>query len=241
SSLDRPDLRLIPYGETAEGPFRIVESRLEEGRNIFRLAAWEREFVLPLPGKHLQLNAAAALAVVSSLLREEGREVDDTCLDTLVEGVFLFRGSKRRSELVGEKDGILVIDDYGHHPTAVDLTLSGLREFYPNRRLVVDFMSHTYSRTAALLEKFASSFRAADAVILHDIYASAREQYDGTCTGETLFEATKKHHKEVYYFEKVDQALPFLRDYLRSGDLFVTMGAGDNWQLGRKFLENDRT
>jgi UDP-N-acetylmuramate--alanine ligase len=241
SSLDRPDLRLIPYGETAEGPFRIVESRLEEGRNIFRLAAWEREFVLPLPGKHLQLNAAAALAVVSSLLREEGREADESCLDTLVEGVFLFRGSKRRSELVGERDGILVIDDYGHHPTAVDLTLRGLREFYPNRRLVVDFMSHTYSRTAALLEKFASSFGAADGVILHEIYASAREKYDGTCTGETLFEATKKHHKEVYYFEKTEQALPFLKEYLHTGDLFVTMGAGDNWQLGRKFLENDRT
>ncbi len=240
SSLDRPDLKLIPYGEAAEGPFRIVESRLEEGRNIFRLAAWDRDFVLPLPGKHLQLNASAALAVVNSLLGEEGRPVDSPCLDLLAKGLTEFRGSKRRSELVGERDGILVMDDYGHHPTAVDMTLRGLKEFYPSRRLVVDFMSHTYTRTAALLDKFAASFGAADAVILHEIYGSAREKYDGSCTGETLFEETKKHHREVYYFEKTGEALPFLEEYLQPGDLFVTMGAGDNWLLGRQFLENSR-
>ncbi|MDC7218558.1 MAG: UDP-N-acetylmuramate--L-alanine ligase [Spirochaetales bacterium] len=237
SSLERPDLKLVPYGETAEGPFRIVESRLEEGKNIFRLAGWERDFVLPLPGKYLQLNAAAALAVVFSLLEEEGRDVDENCLDSLVEGVKNFRGSKRRCELVGEKSGVLIMDDYGHHPTAIDLTLRGLKEFYPNRRLIVDFMSHTYSRTAALLDKFAASFTAADVVILHEIYASAREKYDGTVTGETLFEEAHKHHDNVYYFQKPSDAQPFLRDYLRSGDLFVTMGAGDNWQLGLKILE----
>jgi UDP-N-acetylmuramate--alanine ligase len=237
SSLERPDLVLIPYGETAKGPYQITLSRLDEGRNLFRLACWDRDFVLPLPGKHLQLNTAAALAVTDSLLREEGRKIDSACLDTLVKGVFQFRGSKRRCELVGEKEGILVIDDYGHHPTAVDLTLKGLREFYPSRRIIVDFMSHTYSRTAALLNKFAASFSAADGVILHEIYASAREQYDGTVTGETLFEETKKHHNEVYYFPKPLDAQAFLTDYLRSGDLFVTMGAGDNWQLGLKILE----
>ena len=78
--------------------------------------------------------------------------MDEACLDSLADGVRRFRGSKRRCELVGEKEGILVMDDYGHHPTAVDLTLKGLKEFYPGRRLVVDFMSHTYSRTAALLK-----------------------------------------------------------------------------------------
>ncbi|MDC7223063.1 MAG: UDP-N-acetylmuramate--L-alanine ligase [Spirochaetales bacterium] len=238
SSLERPDLTLVPYGETAEGPFRITQSRLEEGKNIFRLARWERDFVLPLPGKYLQQNAAAALAVVTSLLREEGRDPDDSCLDKLVQGVYEFRGSKRRCELVGEKDDIIVMDDYGHHPTAVNLTLQGLKKFYPNRRLIVDFMSHTYSRTAALLDKFAASFSAADSVILHEIYGSAREQYDGSVTGKTLFEETKKYHREVYYFDKPLEAKPFLTNYLRPGDLFVTMGAGDNWQLGLKILEN---
>lgn len=237
SSLERPDIRLIPYGFNAQGPFRITDSREEEERNRFSLAGWEREFSLPLPGRHLQLNAAAALAVAVSLLGEEGRPVDEAALEALARGLADFKGSRRRCELVGRAGGILVMDDYGHHPTAIEVTLEGLRKFYPNRRLVVDFMSHTYSRTASLLDKFAASFAAADTVILHDIYASARESYSGGVTGETLFEETKKRHDRVYYFKEKEEALPFLADYLRSGDLFVTMGAGDNWQLGRQLLE----
>jgi UDP-N-acetylmuramate--alanine ligase len=236
SSLDRPDLVLTPYGESADGPYKITSSRQGEGENGFTLAGWDREFILSLPGKHLQLNGTAALAVTISLMKEEGRVIDESILDSLVGGLFDFKGSKRRNELVGEVRDIIIIDDYGHHPTAIDMTLNGLREFYPGRRIVVDFMSHTYSRTAALLNKFAASFSSADSVILHKIYASARESYDGSVTGKTLFEETKKHHKEVYYFEEHSDSLPFIKDYLRPGDLFVTMGAGDNWLLGRDLL-----
>jgi len=102
-------------------------------------------------------------------------------------------------------------------------------------------MSHTYSRTQALLGEFASSFGAADEVILHEIYASAREQYDGTVTGRTLFDATKQKHRNVHYFDEVMDARPYLEKNLKSGDLFVTMGAGDNWQLGKAVLEDRRT
>jgi UDP-N-acetylmuramate--alanine ligase len=237
SSLDRPDLVLIPYGESASGPFQIISSRQGKGENGFTLAGWDREFILPLPGKHLQLNGAAALAATISLLKQEGQDVNSAVLDKLVEGMACFKGSKRRSEVVGEADGIIIMDDYGHHPTAIDMTLKGLRKFYPDRRLIVDFMSHTYSRTAALLAKFASSFSAADTVILHKIYASAREKYDGTVRGQTLFEETKKHHNQVFFFEEHRDSLPFLKDYLREGDLFVTMGAGDNWQTGLELLQ----
>lgn len=237
SALDRPDIVLTPYGEEATGPFQIVSSAQEAGQNRFRLACWERDFVLPVPGKHLQLNGAAALAVVTSLLREEGKEVDQATLTALVEGMASFRGSKRRSELVGTVNDILIMDDYGHHPTAIDMTLKGLKEFYPDRRLVVDFMSHTYSRTAALLKGFSKAFGAAHGVILHDIYPSAREKYSGTVTGETLFEETKKHHDEVYYFKTLGESTSFIKEYLRPGDLFVTMGAGNNWQLGQELLD----
>jgi len=102
-------------------------------------------------------------------------------------------------------------------------------------------MSHTYSRTQALLGEFASSFGAADEVILHEIYASAREQYDGTVTGKTLFDATKPKHRNVHYSDAVMDARPYLEKSLKSGDLFVTMGAGDNWQLGKAVLEDRRT
>ena len=129
------------------------------------------------------------------------------------------------------------MDDYGHHPSAVRKTLEGIREFYPGRRIIVDFMSHTYSRTAALLEDFSRAFGAADQVILHKIYASAREEYSGSVSGEDLFRETCRHHDSVKYFTEPLEALPYLKEELKQGDLFITMGAGDNWQLGRRLYE----
>jgi UDP-N-acetylmuramate--alanine ligase len=149
-----------------------------------------------------------------------------------------FRGSRRRSEILGEAAGILFMDDYGHHPTAIRTTLEGLRDFYPRRRLVVSFMSHTYTRTAALLEEFASSFERADVVILHKIYASAREAYTGGVTGLTLFEKTKGLRGEVYYTEEPEDAAELLQGLLRPGDIFLTRGAGDNWRLGKILLKH---
>jgi UDP-N-acetylmuramate--alanine ligase len=105
------------------------------------------------------------------------------------------------------------------------------------RRIVVDFMSHTYSRTAALLDEFAGSFGAADEVVLHEIYASAREKYDGTVTGRGLADKAAKLHPSVHYFDTFAGAEPWLRGFLRPGDLFVTMGAGDNWKLGKALFE----
>jgi UDP-N-acetylmuramate--alanine ligase len=144
-----------------------------------------------------------------------------------------FGGSRRRSEILGEVNGILFMDDYGHHPTAIKTTLEGLKAFYPERRIVVSFMSHTYTRTAALLDEFASSFGAANVLLLHKIYGSAREKYEGGVNGKTLFEQAAKFNKDIHYFEEPIDAKDFLLKELKSGDLFITMGAGDNWKLGK--------
>ena len=136
---------------------------------------------------------------------------------------------------MGEVHGITVIDDYAHHPTAIRKTLSGYREFYPGRRIVLDFMSHTYSRTKALLPEFARALSAADVLILHEIYASAREENPGDVSGEILANAvrqTSSHPETVHYVPAVLDALPIVRDLVGEGDLFVTMGAGNNWELG---------
>jgi UDP-N-acetylmuramate--alanine ligase len=127
------------------------------------------------------------------------------------------------------------MDDYAHHPTAIRTTLAGLREFYPERRIIVSFMSHTYTRTAALLDEFADSFGDAYIVFLHKIYASAREQYKGGITGETLFQKTKAaKNGNVYYIHEPLDAFEKIKAILKPGDLFITMGAGDNWPLGVK-------
>ncbi|OQY34064.1 MAG: UDP-N-acetylmuramate--L-alanine ligase [Spirochaetaceae bacterium 4572_59] len=231
----RKDLLILPYGFSVKGDWGIrkIPSGIQ-GENHFRINSLDKEFSLRIPGDHVIQDCAAALALVCDELRVMNRNIDPVVLDQLEQGIYNFTGSRRRSEIVGECGDILIMDDYGHHPSAVRKTLEGIREFYPGRRIIVDFMSHTYSRTAALLDDFSKSFGAADQVILHKIYASAREEYEGTVTGEDLYKKTCTHHNKVQYFTEVMEALPELMKQLKPGDLFITMGAGDNWQLGRR-------
>ncbi len=240
----RSDLVMIPYGRSADGPFRISHEEPGSGHIAFALAGWRNEFRLKIPGAHNVLNAAAALALCSHLWTAErgGRQGEDVTMDmdAAARAIESFTGSRRRSEIVGEEGGILFMDDYGHHPTAIEKTLAGIRTFYPERRLVVDFMSHTHSRTRALLSEFGKCFHAADSVILHRIYASAREQNDGGKTAQDLFEEVSRNHPHVLFFQEPMDAAPFLVSELKPGDLFLTMGAGDNWKLGRELLSQLR-
>ncbi|ADN02166.1 UDP-N-acetylmuramate--L-alanine ligase [Spirochaeta thermophila] len=233
---ERPELTLIPYGRTAPGPFRITAVHQHPGGQTARLAAG-LSFTLHVPGTHMLLNAAAALALISLIAQDAGRAPSPEALlteygPTLQDALASYTGTRRRSEVVGEACGILFLDDYGHHPTAIRATLEGYRSFYPGRRIILDFMSHTYSRTAALLHEFARSFEPADIVILHKIYASAREKA-GAVTGEDLYRAAKAVHPRVHYFHEIMDAFEYCTRLLGPGDLFITMGAGDNWKLGR--------
>ncbi len=232
----RSDVVMAPYGRTAPGPLRITREESGEGRSSFSLAGMQARFTLKVPGAHNVLNAAAAVGLCARLwagARGEGTQPD---LDGVSRALAGFTGSRRRSEIVGEVDGILVMDDYGHHPTAIHKTLEGLRSFFPGRRLMVDFMSHTYSRTQALLREFGTCFASADLVILHRIYASAREKNEAGISGRDLFNEVSRHHPRAEYFEEPLDAMPFLASELKRGDIFITMGAGDNWKLGRELL-----
>ncbi len=229
----RPDIRYIEYGEKASGMFRLLSSENREGRMRFALEGFFEDFAIRIPGHHSVLDAVAALAVVVSILEEEKSLISSEDMAAIKDAFEEFSGSKRRSEIIGEWNDILVMDDYGHHPTEIKTTLEGLREFYPNRRLIVDFMSHTYSRTELLLEDFADAFDAADLLVLHKIYASAREK-KGSVSGLTLFERIQEKRANVYYFDEILDAFPFLKERLKPGDLFITVGAGDNWILGEK-------
>jgi UDP-N-acetylmuramate--alanine ligase len=235
----RPDLVLIPYGKNAKGPYRIESLDVAEERTVMKLVGFADEFRLRVPGRHTAMDAVAALALVSTLLRVETGTtgVSGDKQGKARSALENFRGSRRRSEIVGEAGGVLVMDDYAHHPTAIRTTLEGIKAFYPHRRLVVSFMSHTYTRTAALLDEFAASFSAADELILHRIYASAREKYTGGVNGRSLFDRCAVQHPRVRYFEELMDAANILVDELKAGDLFLTMGAGDNWRLGRAVLE----
>jgi len=231
----RPDLVAIPYGRNAEGLYRVTGEQVGSGRTVFRVAGVPVQLELRIPGAHNVLNATAALALCSHVwdAQRRGQQPDWAAAAA---GLRSFTGSRRRSEIVGEAGGVLFVDDYAHHPTAIQKTLEGMRHFYPGRRLIVDFMSHTYSRTRALLAQFGTCFSAADEVILHRIYASARESNEGGIRGQDLYEEVRRHHPSVRYIEEPASAAAELAGGLRAGDLFITMGAGDNWKIGRELL-----
>jgi UDP-N-acetylmuramate--alanine ligase len=241
-------IEFVPYGFTAPGGFGITAFEVHRERTRMTLRGFPGELRLRVPGRHTALDAAAALALTSSLVRTEFGKDGNTGgegesgwngerRENVRKALEEFAGSKRRSEILGEGGGILFMDDYGHHPTAISSTLEGLRAFYPRRRLVVSFMSHTYTRTAALLDGFAASFEKADVVFLHKIYASAREDYHGGVDGKTLYEKTKALRGEVFYVEEPLDAFEPIKEKLRPGDLFLTLGAGNNWPLGEKLLQ----
>ena len=249
----RPDIVMLPYGEKSSGDYSVTFGKVENERNSFTLGlfASKGDFALSMPGRHEVLDAAAATALVCRLLVTAGKNPLDY-YENIKRGLLNFSGGKRRSEIVGRftnKNGadVIVLDDYGHHPTAVKTTLEGYREFYKGRKIIVDFMSHTYSRTQALLPEFARCFTAADEVILHKIYSSARENpADFDITGRTLYEAVlETGQKNVHYYEEILDATDFAKAELEKplgpeypdGYLFITMGAGDNWKLGKAILE----
>ena len=239
----RSDIVLVPYGFGAAGEGRVSDLSLGDGAVAFRCG--DIAYTLRVPGEHNVLNAAAAALVTRRLATRYAADTGrSSATEPDIRGALAgFTGSRRRSELVGRANDIVILDDYAHHPTAIATTLNGYRRFYEGRRLVVDFMSHTYSRTRALAVEFGDALSVADVVVLHDIYASARETNPGGIDGSVLVEptraaATRRGTKcEVHYEADVMASLPLIESIIRPGDLFVTMGAGDNWRVGRALLE----
>ena len=209
----------MAYGVESEG-FKSAFSVLFKGEELGR-------FVLPIPGLHNVANALAALAV--------GLELSIP-LETIREALLGYSGVERRFHYRGEKRGILVIDDYGHHPTEITATLAAARRGW-NRPLVVVFQPHRYSRTRDLLEEFADAFTQADRVVLTEIYPAGERPLPGI-SGEKLFQKIReKGHPSVEFFQKASEIPPYLAGILRGGEMVITLGAGDIWKVGKSLLE----
>ena len=185
-------------------------------------------FYLHVPGEHNVANAAAALCAASFL----GVEVE-----TAASALEPFAGTLRRFERKGEAGGVLVYDDYGHHPTEVAATLGAAKEFL-NRPIVVVFQPHRYSRTQALYREFGASFGAADKIIITQLYSAHEEPIAGV-SGRMVFDEVRAHNpgKPVFYAENLDEALALVTQNVEPGDALLTMGAGDITTLGPRVLE----
>lgn len=208
---------LATYGFSPEAEYRITGDKLSPNEQDFNVAGIGN-FQLHIPGRYNVLNAAAAAVAASKL---------GLSPEKIKAGIGQFQGMSRRFEFVAKINSIDLYDDYAHHPQEIAGLIDASREWFPNRRLIIIFQPHTFSRTRALFEEFAAALGKADLILLLDIYASAREQPDPGVSSETLSGAVKKYNQNVHYLPKTADLTDFLKKNKKSGDVVITVGAGD--------------
>ncbi len=232
--IPRVERRIITYGTSKQAD--LVASRVEfQGFGCCYQARYQGNVLgtisLKVPGQHGVLNSLAALAI--------GLELDIP-VKKIIAALGDFQNADRRFQIKGEKQGVLVVDDYGHHPTEIIATLDAAHNA-SDRRIIAVFQPHRYTRTQALEEEFARAFYHADIVIVLPIYAAGEDAIPGV-TAEKLAGMIKKHgHRDVTYAPDFPAAVQMLRTRLQEGDLLLTFGAGDVWKIGEEWLGNGET
>ncbi|MDD3580996.1 MAG: UDP-N-acetylmuramate--L-alanine ligase [Desulfobacca sp.] len=228
--LGRLNGTLLTYGLKPGGDFWAADLRLAGCTSHYHLWRGNQELGqihLPLAGKHYVCNSLAAAAVAQTLGVE---------FPAIQQGLAKLGQVHRRFQIKGESQGITVVDDYGHHPTEIRVTLEAIAQSFRGRRLLVAFQPHRYSRTRALLTEFYSAFPSADVLFLTEIYG-AGERVIPDVSGHCLFKGVRQNgHRQVYYVENQAELTDQLWDSLYPGDVVVTMGAGDIWKTGEELL-----
>ena len=239
SILPRIHRRHVTYGLSAQADYRAAHTTfhgLETHFDVFRKRGPAHGggedalggFVVNMPGAHNVLNTLAAIAVADEL---------EVPLDVVQGALASFGGVQRRFTIVGEARGITLVDDYGHHPAEVEATLEAARRAYEDRRIVVAFQPHRYTRTEALLEEFGRAFNFADLLLVTEIYAGGEEPIPGI-NGAKLAETVRVHgHKAVTFVPTRAGVTDALASVVRPGDLVICLGAGDINKCARELLD----
>lgn len=221
--------RFVTYGMNRQADYFATDVVYKDGGVEFcanSRAGNLGKIRLDMPGQHNVLNALAAMAVA--------RELDIDQHDIEV-GFRTFAGVKRRFQ-IKHTDGFMLVDDYGHHPAEIKATLNAARTGW-DRRLLVIFQPHRYSRTRALFSEFIPAFNQADLVYIMDVYAAGEEPLEGA-HGEDLANSIAEHgHRGVRYCASVEEVLRHVKEQLQPEDMVLTLGAGSVWQIGERLLE----
>lgn len=226
--------RYVLYGisdrSVQELDIRATEVRPVDGGSAFRV--WFRDkaigdFRLAIPGRHNVANALATIAV--------GLELD-VPLQVIQSGLAAFGGVERRLQLRGERAGVTVVDDYGHHPTEIRATLAAVKERW-DRRLVVLFQPHRYTRTRDLFDEFVSAFEDAQRLFLTAIYSAGESEIPGVTAQALTSAIVQAGHPAVECVEDKHALLERVLTALEPGDLVLTLGAGDIWKVGIDLLD----
>ncbi len=221
--------RFITYGLRSQADITAREISLHGMGSEFIVAVRQDvlgKFRLRVPGTHNVSNALAAVAVGLDLDIEP-----DIIRDALAE----FAGVDRRFQVKGEAHGVLVVDDYGHHPAEISATLDAAKDGF-GRRVVVVFQPHRFTRTKHLLRDFFTAFYQADVLVVTEVYAAGEPVIPGV-SGRQIAEGTSEHgHRSVTFLAEKEVIPEFVLSVLQPGDLLITMGAGDIWQVGEDIL-----
>jgi len=223
--------RYTTYGMSTQADLFIRDVSFENRRSQFAIDFKGRplgRINLNLPGIHNVYNAAASIAVGLEL------DIDFEDIRAALEAL---AGVQRRMEIKGERNRVLVVDDYGHHPTEIKMTLKAMAESWPERRKVVVFQPHRFTRTRALFDEFTRAFYQSDELLVLPIYAASEDPIEGV-NAEALCEGIKAHgHRSVHCITGFKQAVNHLKNTLQADDLLLTLGAGDVWKVGEEVLK----
>ncbi|MBW1715022.1 MAG: UDP-N-acetylmuramate--L-alanine ligase [Deltaproteobacteria bacterium] len=221
----------LTYGLNPQADIRASEISKEELSTSFLVTLEDKlvgKITISIPGDHNVLNALAAVGV--------GMELD-IGFDSISEGLKSLGGLNRRFEIKDEKGGILFLDDYGHHPTEIAATLNTAKECWPERRLVVVFQPHRYTRTRDSYDQFVVSFNQADVLIITPIYGAGEEPIPGVDSG-SIYRGIRGHgHRAVTLCSSREDVISLLLTKLRPGDVVLTLGAGDIHLVGTELLK----
>ena len=227
--IPRFDRALVTYGLTSQADLRADSLEFEGAGSRFEVM-WRGEplgtVTLRVPGVHNVRNALAAMSV--------GLHLDlDPAL--MIRAMGTFAGVARRFDVRGECGGVMVVDDYAHHPTEVTATLKAVRAGF-DRRIVAVFQPHLYSRTRDFAGDFGSALLDSDLLVVTGIYPAREEPIPGV-TAELIADASRKHgHRQVEYIPELDDVPAYLAGIVKEGDLVITMGAGDIWEAARELV-----
>lgn len=228
----RPRIKrpLFSYGFNQGNDLRgeIVQTGLSSRFKVFYREDFWGEVKLNQPGKHNVLNALGVIGL--SIQADIDKEL-------IIKGLECFGGVGRRLEQKGHKDGVLVLDDYGHHPREIEVTLETLRSAYPEKRLLVAFQPHRFTRTQALFGDFCRSFNLADLLFLTEIYPASEDPIPGV-NGLSLSQGIRQIGKiNVRYCPDFGKIIQEIKKEAQPGDILLTLGAGSIWKVGQSFLQ----
>ena len=221
--------KIITYGLTVQADLRATDIEFKNFTSSFNVKYYGEQLgrlTLKIPGIHNVKNSLVAVCIAKEL---------GVPFATIKKALESFTGVYRRFEVKYNKE-IMVVDDYAHHPTETSATLAGIRSGW-DRRLVAVFQPHLFSRTRDFYQEFGRSFLNSDVFICTDIYPAREEPIEGV-TGKLVADAAHSFgHKNVFYVENKNDVVKTLNDLKKDGDIIVTMGAGDIWKFGEKFVE----